>query len=72
MIEVLGKTTVVSIYQYISISNQHFVHLNFTQCHMSTQKKKKEKKEEKGKKYRQTEKSYSALKKKEILSFARV
>ena len=35
MVEVLAKAMVVSILQYISVSNKHLVHLKLTQCYMS-------------------------------------
>lgn len=34
MIEVLASVTVVIILQYVIASNQHTVHLKFTQCYM--------------------------------------
>ena len=35
MIEVLAKTTVLIILQYINVSNQHTVYLKLIQCYMS-------------------------------------
>ena len=35
VMEVLSNTMVVIILQYISVSNQHIVHIKLTQCYMS-------------------------------------
>ena len=35
MMAVLGNTTEVIILQYISVSNQHIVHIKLAQCYMS-------------------------------------
>ena len=34
MVEVLIIATIAVILQYINVSNQHLVHLKFTQCYM--------------------------------------
>ena len=35
MIEVISITEIASILQYVSVSDQHVVHLKFTQCYTS-------------------------------------
>ena len=39
MMQVLANLMVITILQYISVPNQHAVHLKFTQCYISTQRR---------------------------------